>query len=63
VIETKIVDGELIFGGTGFSPCPVCNAEEAIERLLSGETIMLQQWGELVTQVQRTVESILKGQS
>ena len=60
VIETKIINGELVFGGTGYTSILCSDADTAIELLLAGETVMLQQWGKLVTQVQHTIEATLR---
>jgi hypothetical protein len=60
VIETRIVNGDLVFGGTGYSRLPITSADIAIARLLEGETVMIQQLGPLVTEVQLTVAGMLE---
>lgn len=59
-VEMAIKEGELWIGKAAQRVGVVSDVDLAVQRLLNGETIFCQQYGSLVTQVQRTVEQVLK---
>ncbi len=60
-IELQIIDGVLVVGKAAMRQGAVNNVDTAVQDLLKGKVVFLQQYGSLVTQVQRTIEAVLKG--
>ncbi len=60
-IELQIIDGALVIGKAAMRQGAVNNVDTAVQDLLKGKVVFLQQYGSLVTQVQRTIEAVLRG--
>lgn len=59
-IEMRIKNGELVMGKAERREGIVTDADIAIQRLLQGETVYVQQYAPIVRAVQRTVEMTLQ---
>lgn len=59
-IEMWVEDGELCLGKAGQRMNAVSDVDLAVQRLLQGEKVFVQQYGPIVTQVQRTVQMALQ---
>lgn len=62
-IEMEIKDGELWIGKAAMRQGAINDVDMAVQELLRGHKIFLQQYGSLCTQVQRTIEAVLKGKA
>lgn len=60
-IEMQIKDGQLIMGKAALRQSVVGDVDLAVQRLLQGETVFVQQYGATVTAVQKTLEMTLRG--
>jgi len=58
-VEMQVVDGALVIGAAAQRIGVVGDVDLAVQRLLQGEKVYVQQYGSTVTQVQRTVEMAL----
>jgi hypothetical protein len=56
-----IKDGALVIGRATLRQGVVNNVDIAVQDLLRGKIVFVQQYGNLVTQVQRTIEVTLRG--
>lgn len=59
-VEMWIEDNRLMVGTAAQRLGVVGDVDLAVQRLLQGEKVYVQQYGSLVTQVQRTVEAVLR---
>lgn len=59
-VEMHITDGALIVGTAAMRQGVVNDVDLAVQRLLQGEQVFVQQYGALVEQVQRTVAMTLQ---
>ena len=59
-IEMEIKGGELVIGSAAQRVGVVSDVDTAVQRLLCGERVFVQQYGNLVTQVQKTIEMELR---
>lgn len=60
-IEMQVKDGQLIMGKAAYRQGVVSDVDLAIQRLMQGEIVFVQQYGSTVTAVQRTIEMTLGG--
>lgn len=58
-IEMWVEDGELRLGKAAQRVGVVSDVDLAVQRILQGERVYVQQYGPVVTQVQRTVQMAL----
>lgn len=58
-VEMQVIDGTLVVGTAAQRIGVVGDVDLAVQRLLQGEKVYVQQYGPTVTQVQRTVEMTL----
>ncbi len=57
----QIIDGVLVSKSAGMTQSPIRDVDIAVQELLRGRKIFLQQYGDLQAQVTRTVEMALRG--
>ncbi len=60
-IELQIIDGVLVVGSSAMRQGALNNIDIAVQELLRGRKVFLQQYGDLQAQVTRTIEATLKG--
>ncbi len=60
-IQLEIIDGALVIGKAAMRQGAVNNVDVAVQDLLKGKVVFLQQYGDLQTQVTRTINMTLKG--
>lgn len=60
-IELQIVDGVLVVGASAMRQGALNSVDMAVQELLKGKKIYLQQYGDIQRQVTRTVAAVLKG--
>lgn len=60
-IPMEIIDGVLVVGASAMRQGALNSVDMAVQELLRGRRIFLQQYGDLQTQVERTINMALKG--
>ncbi len=60
-VEMEVKDGLLVVGTSALRQGAVNNVDMAVQELLRGRKVFVQQYGDLTNQVKRTIEMALKG--